>query len=399
MINPKIQVTCSFCKKFQSEVHAIIKAERIFICNECVALCSDMISKFNIEQKRGNLEILYPKQIREKLDQEIVGQEHAKQIISVAAFMHTLRINTGQGAKSNILLIGPTGSGKTRMMQVLGEILGVPLAIADATTLTEAGYVGDDVESIISRLLQAADYNVERAQQGIIYIDEIDKIARTSENRSISRDVSGEGVQQGLLKLIEGTLALVPQKYNIKHPSQDMVQINTKDILFICGGAFDGLDKIIRNRFRVSKIGIDIEFDTNNNEQIMDFFDSHDLVKFGLIPELVGRLPIKAIFNHLNLEDYIRIITEPKSSIFNQYRALLANISAKLSITEDAVRAIAEESIKRKTGARGIRSVFEDVFLPIVYEIENSQAREICITSDIVQRSVKVKKESKTAFG
>jgi len=393
-----IEVACSFCKKFQSEVKAVIKADDVYICDECVSLCSDMIRKFHIEQYHPRLDLIYPREIKHKLDQEIIGQEKAKQVISVAAFMHTLRVNTGQGAKSNILLIGPTGSGKTRMMQVLSEILDVPLAIADATTLTEAGYVGDDVESIISRLLQAADYSIERAQRGIVYIDEIDKTARTTENRSISRDVSGEGVQQGLLKLIEGTVALVPQKHNMKHPNQDMVQVNTKDILFICGGAFEGLEKIVKARLGKSSIGIDMHLAQKGSVKLSESLDAHDLVKFGLIPELIGRLPIKVVFDQLKLEDYTRIITEPKSSIFNQYRSLLNKINADLTISDSAIRAIAEISIKRKTGARGIRSVFEDVLLPIVYGIDDDQEREVHITEDMVLNSIRESEESKAAF-
>ena len=395
----KLEVFCSFCKKFQSEVKTIVKGDSVYICSECISLCNDMIRRFNLEKNRESYQFLYPNQIKARLDEEIIGQEYAKQVISVAAFMHTLRITTGQGNKSNVLMIGPTGSGKTRMMQVLSEVLDLPLAITDATTLTEAGYVGDDVESIVSRLLQVSDNNVERAQHGIIYIDEIDKIARTSENRSISRDVSGEGVQQALLKLIEGTVAMVPQKSNTKHPNQDMIQINTKDILFICGGAFDGLEKIVKNRLTPSGIGLGSKAQKENakfgkDHDYLQDVDSHDLVKFGLIPELVGRLPIRIPLHPLGVDDLIKIITEPRSSILNQYQSLLSSVNVDLKVTPEAIKLIAEKASKHKAGARGIRTVLEELLLNGIYNIKDNKKSELVITEEQIKRNRKFKLSS-----
>jgi ATP-dependent Clp protease ATP-binding subunit ClpX len=319
---------------------------------------------------------MYPHEIKAALDKEIVGQEDAKQAISVAAFMHILRVMSGHGTKSNALLIGPTGSGKTHLIQVLANFLDLPVAITDATTLTEAGYVGDDVESVISRLIQVADYNLGAAKQGIIYIDEVDKLARTSENRSISRDVSGQGVQEALLRMIEGTIATVPQKSNMKHPSQDMVQIDTKDILFICGGAFEGLDRIIRARSSPSRIGINISNDPKSEKEETNplrLVQPHDLIKFGLIPELVGRLPVRVVLDPLTLDELVRIISEPKSAILNQYDCMLASVNLRVNITDEAKRRIAEIASMQKTGARSIRSVIEKLLTEQIYLNANAE--------------------------
>jgi ATP-dependent Clp protease ATP-binding subunit ClpX len=335
-----------------------------------------MIREFNLRRANKGIRLLYPHEIKEALDREIIGQDDAKQAISVAAFMHILRIISGQGSKSNVLLLGPTGSGKTHMIQVLANFLDLPLAITDATTLTEAGYVGDDVESIVSRLIQVADFNVALAKQGIIYIDEIDKLARTSENRSITRDVSGQGVQEALLKLIEGSVALVPHKSNVKHPGQEMVQIDTKDILFICGGAFEGLDRIIKSRLTPSRMGINISADRHDDKtdtNALKLVEPHDLVKFGLIPELVGRLPVRAVLNPLSIDDLVKIITEPKSAILNQYECLLSSVNVRIKITDEAKRRIAEIASLQKTGARSIRSVIEKLLTEQIYMNANEK--------------------------
>ena len=369
---------CSFCGKSRLDVPVLIKSDTTStcICSECNVICAEMIREFNLRRANKGIRLLYPHEIKEALDREIIGQDDAKQAISVAAFMHILRIISGQGSKSNVLLLGPTGSGKTHMIQVLANFLDLPLAITDATTLTEAGYVGDDVESIVSRLIQVADFNVALAKQGIIYIDEIDKLARTSENRSITRDVSGQGVQEALLKLIEGSVALVPHKSNVKHPGQEMVQIDTKDILFICGGAFEGLDRIIKSRLTPSRMGINISADRHDDKtdtNALKLVEPHDLVKFGLIPELVGRLPVRAVLNPLSIDDLVKIITEPKSAILNQYECLLSSVNVRIKITDEAKRRIAEIASLQKTGARSIRSVIEKLLTEQIYMNANEK--------------------------
>lgn len=390
---------CAFCNKNRTEVKVLVKSDtsRVCICDECTSISSDMIREFNTRRNSPQINLMYPNQIRELLDKEIIGQDDAKQTLSVAAFMHILRIISGRGTKSNVLMVGPTGSGKTRMMQVLAEILQVPLAITDATTLTEAGYVGDDVESIVARLIQIADFNMNHAKHGIIYIDEIDKLARTSNNRSISRDVSGEGVQQALLKLIEGTVAMVPQKTNIKHPSQDTIQIDTKDILFICGGSFEGITRIIKNRMSPARMGIGSSGNQfSGYESDYDYLqsvDSHDFMKFGMIPEFIGRLPIRVVLKGLTIDELVQVITQPKSAIFNQYEELLSSTGVGLTITDGAKLRIAQIASAQKTGARGIRSVIEKLLTDEIYrEVQEDKVKNkqiITIDVDLVNRYFK----------